>query len=132
MEEHSIEGATDEDVHEYLTLAAREPTIDGNTHLDRPREDEKCDQRLEDEEEDDWKDTHMESEERERRTHTSRCVALQVETLISMSSKSSTGKKLPLKALFQSFSCSQLPFQLTSKLFFSVATKGSQKVYYPA
>lgn len=78
MEEHTIDGDTDEDVHEYGTLVAREPTIDGNTHKDKPREDEKCDQKLEVEEEDDWKDTHMESEEPEQSTDTSRCVALRV------------------------------------------------------
>lgn len=80
MEERTIDGDTDEDVIEYGTLVARtmEILIDGNTHKDKPREDEKCDQKLEDEEEDDWKDTHMESEEREQSTDTSRCVALRV------------------------------------------------------
>lgn len=78
MEERAIEGDKDEDVHERGTLVTREPTTDGNTRKDKLREEEKCDQRLEDEEEDDRKDTHMESEERKQNTTTSRYVAPQV------------------------------------------------------
>lgn len=52
MEEHTIEGDTDEDG----TLVTR----------------------LEDEEEGDWKDTHMESEERNQITDTSRYVVLRI------------------------------------------------------
>lgn len=72
MEEGTIEGDTDEDVQEQWTLVEIEATISGNAHQDEPREDEKCDQTLEDEEENDWKDTHMESEGRKQNTDTSR------------------------------------------------------------
>lgn len=64
MEEHTTEGDTDECVREHGTLVTGEPTTE------KPREAEKCDGRFEDVEEDDWKDTHMESGEREQNTDT--------------------------------------------------------------
>lgn len=78
MEEDIIKVDTDENVQEQGTVVARGLTISGDTHKDEPREDEKFDQNLEDEEEEDWKDTHMESEERRQKSDTSRYVALPV------------------------------------------------------
>lgn len=79
MEEDIIEVDTDENVQEQGTVVTRELTISGDTHKDEPREDKKFDQNLEDEEEDDWKDTHMESEEIRQNSDTSRYVSLNID-----------------------------------------------------
>lgn len=74
----NMEETIEEDIIEVGTVVTRELTISGDTHKDEPREDEKFDQNLGDEEEEDWKDTHMESEERRQNSDTSRYVALPV------------------------------------------------------
>lgn len=130
MGEGTIEGHTDEDVREHETPVTREPTIDGNK--DKHREDERCDQRLEDEEEDDWKETHIESEERKQNTDTSRYVALLTLNIDFYQKQkwrehSTEGLVLAIQLFWFS-----MPVQLTSKLLFSIATKGNRNLYFSA